>query len=143
MASYKNLIVGVALLSSPQETYITYLAVKPGWDNAQIATYAILVWDHDLEAYAHPSRSMLYHLISLNPRKDITLHVSVNNPAVVSSLCSAHRCFIHLTPFNTAQLLYNRFGFKAEEFIVGFYEDYLDPLSRESKNAFRLRLRQF
>ncbi|KAF7796838.1 hypothetical protein EIP86_008022 [Pleurotus ostreatoroseus] len=104
VASYKNLVVGVALLSSPQETYITYLAVKPGWDNAQIAT------------------SILYYLISLNPRKDITLHVSVNNPAV---------------------LLYNRFGFKAEEFIVGFYEDYLDPLSRESKNAFRLRLRQF
>ena len=40
------------------------------------------------------------------------------------------------------QLLYNRFGFKAEEFIVGFYEDYLDPQSRASKNAIRLRLRR-
>lgn len=40
------------------------------------------------------------------------------------------------------QLLYNRFGFKAEEFVVGFYENYLDPLSRQSKNAFRLRLRR-
>ena len=39
------------------------------------------------------------------------------------------------------QLLYNRFGFKAEEFIVGFYDAYLDPKSRASKNAFRLRLR--
>ncbi|KAK0444844.1 hypothetical protein EV421DRAFT_1902892 [Armillaria borealis] len=76
--------------------------VKPGWDNAQIAT------------------SMLYHLIQLNPHKDITLHVSANNPAL---------------------LLYNRFGFKAEEFIVGFYEAYLDPQSRSSTNAFRLRLR--
>lgn len=38
IASYKNIVVGVALLSSPLETYITYLAVKPGWDNAQIAT---------------------------------------------------------------------------------------------------------
>ncbi|KAJ3548910.1 hypothetical protein NM688_g5239 [Phlebia brevispora] len=104
VAMYKNLVVGVALLSSPLETYITYLAVKPGWDNAHIAT------------------TMLYHLISLNPRKDIILHVSINNPAV---------------------LLYNRFGFKAEEFIVGFYEDYLDAQSRASKNAFRLRLRQF
>lgn len=27
--------------------------------------------------------SMLYHLIQLNPNKDITLHVSVNNPAMV------------------------------------------------------------
>ena len=41
------------------------------------------------------------------------------------------------------QLLYNRFGFKAEEFIVGFYEDYLDPNSPQSKNAFRLRLRRW
>ncbi|KAI0083957.1 hypothetical protein BDY19DRAFT_605204 [Irpex rosettiformis] len=103
IAIYKKMVVGVALLSSPQETYITYLAVRPGWDNAQIAT------------------SMLYHLISLNPRKDMILHVSINNPAV---------------------LLYNRFGFKAEEFIVGFYEDYLDSKSRASKNAFRLRLRR-
>lgn len=27
--------------------------------------------------------SMLYHLITLNPHKDIMLHVSINNPAVV------------------------------------------------------------
>ncbi|KAL0955147.1 hypothetical protein HGRIS_004061 [Hohenbuehelia grisea] len=103
VATYKRLVVGIAILSSPQETYITYLAVKAGWDQSHIAT------------------SMLYHLIKLNPHKDITLHVSANNPAM---------------------LLYNRFGFKAEEFIVGFYEDYLDPLSRASRNAFRLRLRQ-
>ena len=40
------------------------------------------------------------------------------------------------------QLLYNRFGFKAEGFVVGFYDKYLDPQSRLSKNAFLLRLRQ-
>ncbi|KAI6014052.1 hypothetical protein BKA83DRAFT_14904 [Pisolithus microcarpus] len=87
IATYGHLVVGVALLSSPQETYITYLAVRAGWDNSQIATYA------------SPS----------------------NNPAM---------------------LLYNRFGFKAEEFIVGFYEDYLSSQSRASMNAFRLRLRR-
>ena len=38
IATYKRLVVGVAILSSPWETYITYLAVKPGWDNSQIAT---------------------------------------------------------------------------------------------------------
>jgi len=103
IATYKHLVVGVAILSSPQETYITYLAVRTGWDNSQIAT------------------SMLYHLIQLNPNKDISLHVSANNPAMI---------------------LYNRFGFKAEEFVVGFYDDYLDPQSRASKNAFRLRLRR-
>jgi len=29
-------------MSSPQETYITYLAVKAGWDKAQIARLARL-----------------------------------------------------------------------------------------------------
>jgi hypothetical protein len=38
IATYKKLVVGVAFLSSPQEPYITYLAVKAGWENAQIAT---------------------------------------------------------------------------------------------------------
>ncbi|KAF8647728.1 hypothetical protein AX16_006563 [Volvariella volvacea WC 439] len=103
VTTYKKLVVGIAMLSSPQESYITYLAVKAGWDNAHIA------------------RSMLYHLITLNPKRDITLHVSANN---------------------SAMLLYNRFGFKAEGYVVGFYEDYLSPQSCQSKNAFRLRLRQ-
>ncbi|OJA20444.1 hypothetical protein AZE42_05730 [Rhizopogon vesiculosus] len=103
VAMYGKTVVGVALLSSPQEAYITYLAVRAGWDNSHIAT------------------TMLYHLITLNPHRDITLHVSANNPAM---------------------LLYNRFGFKAEEFIAGFYENYLDSQSRASMNAFRLRLRR-
>ncbi|KAJ7663812.1 hypothetical protein DFH06DRAFT_334319 [Mycena polygramma] len=103
VAAYNRLVIGVAIISSPRETYITFLAVRAGWDNAQIAT------------------TMLYHLITLNPHQDITLHVSANN---------------------SAMLLYNRFGFKAEEFVAGFYDAYLDPQSRASKNAFRLRLRQ-
>ncbi|TFK25101.1 hypothetical protein FA15DRAFT_372502 [Coprinopsis marcescibilis] len=103
IAVYKKLVVGVAIMSSPQETYITFLAVRAGWDKAKIA------------------KTMLYLLVSRNPKKDITLHVSVNN---------------------SAMLLYNQFGFKAEEFVAGFYDDYLDPLSRASKNAFKLRLRQ-
>jgi len=103
VATYRKLVIGAAFLDSPIETYITYLAVKPGFENSQIAT------------------SMLYHLISLNPQKDITLHVSTTNPAM---------------------LLYNRFGFKAEEFIVGFYEDYIESQTRGSMNAFRLRLRR-
>ncbi|KAG2067773.1 hypothetical protein BDR04DRAFT_1104534 [Suillus decipiens] len=103
IAMYGKIVIGVALLSSPQEAYITYLAVRAGWDNSQVAT------------------TMLYHLIMLNPHRDITLHVAADNPAM---------------------LLYNRFGFKAEEFITGFYEDYLDSQSRASMNAFRLRLRR-
>ena len=38
VAMYKRLVVGCAILSSPVETYITYLAVRAGWENAQIAT---------------------------------------------------------------------------------------------------------
>ncbi|KAI0285260.1 hypothetical protein BC826DRAFT_918814 [Russula brevipes] len=110
VAMYKRLIVGCAILSSPVETYITYLAVRAGWENTQIAT------------------AMLFHLINRNPNKDITLHVSTNNPAMV--------------PDHDPKASYNRFGFKAEEFIVSFYEDYLDPQSRMSKNAFRIRLRR-
>jgi hypothetical protein len=81
---------------------------------------------------------MLFHLIDRNPNKDITLHVSANNPAMVCLLS------LHKPRFLTTirKLLYNRFGFKAEEFVVDFYEDYLDPQSRMSKNAFRLRLRR-
>jgi hypothetical protein len=38
---------------------------------------------------------MLYHLITQQPGKDITLHVSVTNPAMVSSL------FCHLLDTNS------------------------------------------
>jgi len=43
VATYRRLVVGVAILSSPRETYITYLAVKAGWDNAGIARSASLL----------------------------------------------------------------------------------------------------
>lgn len=42
---------------------------------------------HFVHARAHQTtttvRSMLYHLITLIPHRDITLHVSINNPAMV------------------------------------------------------------
>ena len=47
---------------------------------------------------------MLFFLIQSMPVKDITLHVLANNPSMI---------------------LYQEFGFKAEEFVVGFYEKYL------------------
>lgn len=64
---------------------------------------------------------MLYYLIQYSGRIDITLHVSANNPAMI---------------------LYQYFGFKPEEFIVGFYERYLPEESRECKNAFLVRLKR-
>jgi hypothetical protein len=84
---------------------------------------------------------MLYHLIKLNPGRHITLHVSANNPAMVSLVSRTGTDMCRLMITYKQQLLYNRFGFKAEQFVVGFYDAYLDPQSRASKNAFLLRLR--
>ena len=52
--------------------------------------------------------------------KDITLHVSVTNPAI---------------------LLYQKFCFKPEEFILGFYSKYYPENSVECPDAFFMRLR--
>jgi hypothetical protein len=42
IAVYGKIVVGAALLSSPQEAYITYLAVRAGWDNSHIATSVVI-----------------------------------------------------------------------------------------------------
>lgn len=52
--------------------------------------------------------------------RDITLHVSPNNPAMI---------------------LYQKFGFRIEEFVKNFYEHYIPAESNLSKHAFFLRLR--
>ena len=81
---YDHLVVGAAFLSSPQETYITYLVVRAGWENAQIATYFTFFFSVPTSrTELDPRRTMLYHLIALHPHRDITLHVSANNPAMV------------------------------------------------------------
>lgn len=53
--------------------------------------------------------------------KDVTLHVSASNPAM---------------------LLYQKFGFKAEEYILDFYDKYYPVDSSECRHAFFLRLRR-
>eukprot|EP01102_Stenamoeba_stenopodia_P003036 TRINITY_DN12965_c0_g1_i1.p1 TRINITY_DN12965_c0_g1~~TRINITY_DN12965_c0_g1_i1.p1 ORF type:complete len:453 (+),score=62.15 TRINITY_DN12965_c0_g1_i1:202-1359(+) len=93
---YKKLVIGCGLMNP--DGYITYLLVHPDWRGAGVATF------------------MLYHLIQTLPGKDITLHVSVTNEAV---------------------LLYQKFGFKAEEYVKGFYKKYYpddDERSGNSKN---------
>lgn len=64
---------------------------------------------------------MIYHLIMACPNKDITLHVSANNSAMI---------------------LYQRFGFKPEGFVRYFYDKYLPPDSTLCRHAFLLRLRR-
>ncbi|MBN3324070.1 CSR2B protein, partial [Atractosteus spatula] len=53
--------------------------------------------------------------------KDVTLHVSASNPAM---------------------LLYQKFGFKTEEYILDFYDKYYPVDSKECRHAFFLRLRR-
>jgi len=53
--------------------------------------------------------------------KDVTLHVSASNPAM---------------------LLYQKFGFKAEELVLDFYDKYLPAESTECRHAYFLRLRR-
>lgn len=104
VALYKKLVVGCAFLvpdACHNEAYISFLAVRPGWDRCGIASF------------------MLYHLTQTSNGKDITLHVSASNPAIC---------------------LYQKFGFKTEELVLGFYEKYLPPDSPHSPHALFLRL---
>jgi ribosomal protein S18 acetylase RimI-like enzyme len=102
VAMYKLMVVGCAFMN-PEESYITYIAVHPEWRRAGIAKF------------------MMYHLIQTSPSRDILLHVSATNPAM---------------------LLYQQLGFKPEEFIVNFYKKYYPDDSPECKHALLMRLRR-
>jgi hypothetical protein len=143
IAMYGHLVVGVAFLSSPQEAYITYLAVRAGWENAQIATYVAFPscaddnpdsprTSQDDVVPSHRAPSTSGH----HPPRFCEQSGNGASSSVLVRVC------LHVYTDDHRQLLYNRFGFKAEEFIAGFYEAYLDTHSRASKNAFRLRLRR-
>lgn len=86
------------------EAYISFVLVHPEWRRGGIGTY------------------MIYHLIQTCMGKDVTLHVSVTNPAM---------------------LLYQKFGFKPEEFILDFYSKYLPEDSSQCRHAYFLRLRRW
>ncbi|KAK3927291.1 Cysteine-rich protein 2-binding protein [Frankliniella fusca] len=104
VALYRKLVVGFAFMVpdvSYNESYISFLFTRPEWRRAGIATF------------------MVYHLIQTCMGKDVTLHVSVTNPAV---------------------MLYQKFGFKVEELAQDFYDKYLPIDSKECKHALFLRL---
>ncbi|XP_026844401.1 cysteine-rich protein 2-binding protein [Drosophila persimilis] len=104
VALYKKLVIGCGFLVPDvgyNEAYISFMAVRPNWQRSGIASF------------------MLYHLIQTCMSKDITLHVSASNSAV---------------------MLYQKFGFKIEEIIVDFYDKYLPMDSKQSRNALFLRL---
>lgn len=104
VALYRQMVVGFAFLVpnvSHTEAYVSFLFVHPDWRRGGIAKF------------------MIYHLIQSCAGRDITLHVSANNPAV---------------------MLYQNFGFKVEERILDFYDKYLPSESKECKHALFLRL---
>ncbi|XP_029161138.1 cysteine-rich protein 2-binding protein-like [Nylanderia fulva] len=101
---YKKLVIGFAILVpyvSYNESYISFILTRPEWQKSGIGTF------------------MLYHLIQTCMGQDVTLHVSVTNPALI---------------------LYQKFGFKVEEFIQDFYDKYMPSNSRECRHALFLRL---
>ncbi|KAJ9597863.1 hypothetical protein L9F63_011286 [Diploptera punctata] len=101
---YRKLVIGFAFMVPDvglNEAYISFLFTRPEWRRAGIATF------------------MLYHLIQTCMGKDLTLHVSAANPALI---------------------LYQKFGFKVEEFVQDFYDKYLPADSKECKHALFLRL---
>ncbi|MCI4393315.1 hypothetical protein PGIGA_G00156070 [Pangasianodon gigas] len=103
---YKKVVIGFGFMVPDvkyNEAYISFLLVHPEWRRAGIATF------------------MIYHLIQTCMGKDVTLHVSASNPAM---------------------LLYQKFGFKAEEYILDFYDKYYPVDSKECRHAFFLRLRR-
>ncbi|XP_037545573.1 cysteine-rich protein 2-binding protein [Nematolebias whitei] len=103
---YKKVVVGFGFMVPDvkyNEAYISFLLVHPEWRQAGIGTF------------------MIYHLIQTCMGKDVTLHVSASNPAM---------------------LLYQKFGFKAEEYILDFYDKYYPVDSAECRHAFFLRLRR-
>lgn len=65
--------------------------------------------------------NMLYHLIQTCMGKDITLHVSPTNPSLI---------------------FYQKFGFKAEKLLLGFYEKYMPEGDATCPHALVLRLRR-
>ncbi|XP_056423575.1 cysteine-rich protein 2-binding protein isoform X2 [Hyla sarda] len=103
---YKKVIIAFGFMVPDvkyNEAYISFLFVHPEWRRAGLATF------------------MIYHLIQTCMGKDVTLHVSANNPAM---------------------LLYQKFGFKTEEYVLDFYDKYYPIDSKECKHAFFLRLRR-
>ncbi|KOX70978.1 Cysteine-rich protein 2-binding protein [Melipona quadrifasciata] len=101
---YKKLVIGFAILVPDvgyNEAYISFFLTRPEWRRSGIGTF------------------MLYHLIQTCMGKDVTLHVSATNPALI---------------------LYQKFGFKVEEFVQDFYDKYITPNSRECRHALFLRL---
>lgn len=111
LVMYRKLVIGCVFMTP--DGYVTYFMIHPEWSGAGLGSL------------------LLYLLLSkVAPcHRDVTLHVSVTNPALI---------------------MYQKFGFKPEEFIVNFYDKYYRDeagcapslQSTYSKNAFFIRFRR-
>lgn len=104
VALYGQLVVGCGLMTPDAkvgEAYISFLLVHPHFSHVGLG------------------KMMLYHLTQSCRGKDVTLHVSVDNPAM---------------------LLYQSFGFKAERYCLDFYDRYYPPSHQYSRHAYFMRL---
>lgn len=103
---YGKLLVGCGFMTPDvkvNEAYISFLLVHPDFQRCSIG------------------KIILYHLIQSCMGKDVTLHVSVDNPAM---------------------LLYQTMGFKSEQYCLDFYRHYYPEGHHLSKNAYFMRLRK-
>ncbi|RUS83187.1 hypothetical protein EGW08_009044 [Elysia chlorotica] len=101
---YRKIVIAFAFMVPDRgynEAYISFIFTHPEWRGAGIAKF------------------MLYHLIQTCMGKDVLLHVSATN---------------------TAMLLYQKFGFKAQELILNFYYKYFPFDCKDSTHAFLMRL---
>jgi len=113
VALYRKLIVGFAFLvpnAAHNESYLSFIFVHPDWRNSD---------KNCLNTNISIAQYMLYYLIRVNEEFDVTLHVSVNSPAVI---------------------FYQKFGFKIEEYIKNFYDKYYSDTQNFNKDAFLMRL---
>ncbi len=101
-----KLVIGCGFMTPDvkvNEAYISFLLVHPDFQRCSIG------------------KIILYHLIQSCMGKDVTLHVSVDNPAM---------------------LVYQSMGFKAERYCLDFYKHYYPEGHHFSKNAYFMRLKK-
>eukprot|EP00698_Gefionella_okellyi_P025861 TRINITY_DN963_c0_g1_i3.p1 TRINITY_DN963_c0_g1~~TRINITY_DN963_c0_g1_i3.p1 ORF type:complete len:370 (-),score=70.54 TRINITY_DN963_c0_g1_i3:1226-2335(-) len=101
VALYRRKVIGCGFVTPTG--YLAYIAMHPEWRKNGLGTF------------------MLYHLITAVPDKDITLHVS---------------------PANHAMILYQKFGFKPEEYVIDYYNKYYATDDPGTRNAYLMRLRR-
>lgn len=120
---YKRLIIAFAFLVpnvTHTENYLSFMFTRPYWRNCGIATFMMY---HLIQVGCNNVMSFMnvtyITILQTSFGKDITLHVSIDNPAL---------------------FLYQKFGFKVETVVLDFYDKFYRSDVKESKHAFLCRL---